>query len=63
MNLTVGWRLLCYDCGSNCDLHHCYTECDCDIDHDGEGECTHEGIDLCGLCIEIREGNNANKGE
>lgn len=55
MSLLVGWRLICHDCGSNCDLHHCYV--DCDHGEEIEGECENEGFDLCGKCIEKRDNN------
>lgn len=53
--LTIGWRLLCHDCGSNYDLHACFIDCDHGENDGSEGECNNEAINLCGECIEKRE--------
>jgi len=50
--LVVGWRILCVDCGSSCDLHGCY--------NDSDEECDHEFL-LCSECIKKRQGENANE--
>lgn len=58
-NLTVGWRILCADCGSNCDLHACFVDCEHgDTEH---GECNNENLLLCSECIEKREENESEK--
>ena len=49
MNITVGWRIICYDCGSSYDLHACFM--DCSHQETNEGECTNEEKLLCGDCI------------
>jgi hypothetical protein len=50
--LVVGWRILCVDCGVNCDLHACY--------NDSDDECNHEFL-LCSECIKKRQEESANE--
>lgn len=57
--LIVGWRVLCADCGVNCDLHHCYVDSECELhDESLEDECRNEGTLLCSECITKREEEN-----
>lgn len=50
--LVVGWRIICVDCGVNCDLHACYNNSD--------DECDHEFL-LCTECIKKRKEESANE--
>lgn len=50
MNFTIGWRLLCADCGSNTNLMKCYEE----VTND-HNETEERDFELCSECIEKRE--------